>query len=41
MQNELGEQIPATLFDKVTYTLHPSFGDRAVQGMILSFLEMI
>jgi len=31
LQNELGDQIPATLFDKVTYTLHPSFGERAVQ----------
>lgn len=29
--NEHGEQIPANLFDKVTYTLHPSFGDRAIQ----------
>jgi transcription initiation factor IIF auxiliary subunit len=29
--NEHGEQVPANVFDKVTYTLHPSFGDRAVQ----------
>ncbi|KAL1966781.1 hypothetical protein VTN77DRAFT_3746 [Rasamsonia byssochlamydoides] len=29
--NEHGEQVPANLFDKVTYRLHPSFGDRAVQ----------
>ncbi|KAJ5527261.1 hypothetical protein N7513_011420 [Penicillium frequentans] len=29
--NDKGEQIPATLFDKVTYHLHPSFGSRAVQ----------
>ncbi|WEW60998.1 transcription factor TFIIF complex subunit Tfg3 [Emydomyces testavorans] len=29
--NEHGEQISATLFSKVTYNLHPSFGDRAVQ----------
>ncbi|KAL1998746.1 hypothetical protein VTN02DRAFT_5639 [Thermoascus thermophilus] len=29
--NEHGEQVPANIFDKVTYTLHPSFGDRAVQ----------
>lgn len=29
--NDKGEQVPATLFDKVTYHLHPSFGDRAVQ----------
>ncbi|KAJ5939148.1 Transcription initiation factor TFIID subunit 14 [Penicillium verhagenii] len=29
--NEKGEQIPANLFDKVTYHLHPSFGNRAIQ----------
>lgn len=29
--NDKGEQVPATLFDKVTYHLHPSFGSRAVQ----------
>ncbi|KKK12746.1 putative transcription initiation factor subunit (TAF30), partial [Aspergillus ochraceoroseus] len=29
--NEHGEQVAANVFDKVTYTLHPSFGDRAVQ----------
>ncbi|KAH1410511.1 hypothetical protein KXW78_005378 [Aspergillus fumigatus] len=29
--NEHGEQVPANVFDKVTYTLHPSFGNRAVQ----------
>ncbi|PWY84959.1 putative Ran-specific GTPase-activating protein 1 [Aspergillus heteromorphus CBS 117.55] len=29
--NEHGDQIPANVFDKVTYTLHPSFGERAVQ----------
>ncbi|OJI90122.1 hypothetical protein ASPTUDRAFT_52027 [Aspergillus tubingensis CBS 134.48] len=29
--NEHGEQVPANVFDKVTYTLHPSFGDRAIQ----------
>ncbi|KMU78841.1 transcription factor TFIIF complex subunit Tfg3 [Coccidioides immitis RMSCC 3703] len=29
--NEHGEQVPATLFSEVTYTLHPSFEDRAVQ----------
>ncbi|RJE22692.1 transcription initiation factor [Aspergillus sclerotialis] len=29
--NEHGEQVPARVFDKVTYNLHPSFGDRAVQ----------
>lgn len=30
--NDKGEQIPANLFDKVTYHLHPSFGSRAVQS---------
>ncbi|PYH44591.1 Ran GTPase-binding protein YRB1 [Aspergillus saccharolyticus JOP 1030-1] len=29
--NDHGEQVPANVFDKVTYTLHPSFGPRAVQ----------
>jgi transcription initiation factor TFIID/TFIIF subunit len=29
--NEKGDLVPATLFDKVTYHLHPSFGARAVQ----------
>ncbi|KAJ5433056.1 Transcription initiation factor TFIID subunit 14 [Penicillium daleae] len=29
--NEKGEQVPATVFDKVVYRLHPSFDDRAVQ----------
>ncbi|KAL1990861.1 hypothetical protein VTN49DRAFT_5864 [Thermomyces lanuginosus] len=29
--NEHGEPTPTSLFDKVTYRLHPSFGDRAVQ----------
>ncbi|KAL2382915.1 hypothetical protein RJZ90_002948 [Blastomyces dermatitidis] len=29
--NEHGEEVPATMFDKVTYTLHPSFGNRAIQ----------
>lgn len=30
--NEHGEEVPATLFDKVIYRLHPSFGDRANQS---------
>jgi transcription initiation factor IIF auxiliary subunit len=30
--NEHGEQVPANVFDKVTYTLHPSFGERAIQS---------
>ncbi|KAL4890236.1 yeats family-domain-containing protein [Aspergillus ambiguus] len=29
--NEHGDQVSANVFDKVTYTLHPSFGDRAIQ----------
>ncbi|KAI9875370.1 MAG: hypothetical protein M1830_008573 [Pleopsidium flavum] len=29
--NEHGEEIPATLFEKATYKLHPSFEKRAVQ----------
>ncbi|OKP10656.1 Transcription initiation factor TFIID subunit 14 [Penicillium subrubescens] len=29
--NDKGEQVPATVFDKVIYRLHPSFGDRANQ----------
>lgn len=32
--NDHGEQVPANVFDKVTYHLHPSFGDRATQGML-------
>jgi len=31
MLNDQGEEIPASLFDRVTYTLHPSFGARAIQ----------
>lgn len=31
--NEHGEEVPATLFDKVIYRLHPSFGERANQSM--------
>ncbi|KAJ5101800.1 hypothetical protein NUU61_004022 [Penicillium alfredii] len=29
--NDRGEMVPANLFDKVTYHLHPSFGARATQ----------
>ncbi|KAL4802261.1 yeats family-domain-containing protein [Aspergillus unguis] len=29
--NEHGEQVPANVFDKVIYRLHPSFGNRATQ----------
>lgn len=31
--NENGEEVPATLFNKVTYRLHPSFGPRANQAV--------
>ncbi|KAK2879305.1 hypothetical protein FQN49_001001 [Arthroderma sp. PD_2] len=31
--NEHGETVPASLFPKVTYKLHPSFGDRATQAI--------
>jgi transcription initiation factor IIF auxiliary subunit len=31
MLNDQGEQVPANIFDKVVYRLHPSFGDRATQ----------
>jgi transcription initiation factor IIF auxiliary subunit len=30
--NDKGQDIPATIFDKVTYELHPSFGKRAKQS---------
>lgn len=36
--NEKGGLVPANLFDKVTYHLHPSFGERATQGMFGSLL---
>lgn len=36
--NEKGALVPANLFDKVTYHLHPSFGERATQGMFWSLL---
>ncbi|OQD74932.1 hypothetical protein PENDEC_c009G05964 [Penicillium decumbens] len=31
MTNDKGDVVPANLFDKVTYHLHPSFGSRATQ----------
>lgn len=34
--NEKGALVPANIFDKVTYHLHPSFGERATQGMFWS-----
>lgn len=36
--NEKGALVPANIFDKVTYHLHPSFGERATQGMFCSLL---
>ncbi len=36
--NENGEEVPATVFDKVTYKLHPSFEKRATQGTLTSGL---
>jgi len=32
--NEHGEEIPASIYSKVTYHLHESFKSRAVQGML-------
>jgi len=32
MMNERGEEIPASIFSKVVYNLHESFGARAKQG---------
>lgn len=31
--NEHGEEIPASIFSKVVYKLHPTFEKRAVQGI--------
>lgn len=33
IENERGEPIPATCFEKATYKLHPSFEARATQSM--------
>ncbi len=30
--NEHGDELPASIFEKVTYKLHPSFEKRAVQS---------
>lgn len=30
--NDHGEEVPAAIFEKVTYKLHPSFDKRATQG---------
>jgi transcription initiation factor TFIID/TFIIF subunit len=34
MLNEHGEEIPASVYSKVTYHLHESFGNRAIQSML-------
>jgi transcription initiation factor IIF auxiliary subunit len=39
--NDKGEDVPATIFDKVTYELHPSFGKRAKQGMLATRLVVM
>ena len=39
--NEKGALVPANIFDKVTYHLHPSFGERATQGMFWSLLVFL
>ena len=33
--NEHGEEVPATIFEKATYKLHPSFNERQIQSEIL------
>ncbi|KAJ5489005.1 Transcription initiation factor TFIID subunit 14 [Penicillium diatomitis] len=38
--NDKGEQVPASIFDKVIYRLHPSFGDRANQSQLHSLLGL-
>lgn len=29
-----GEDVTANVFEKATYKLHPTFGDREIQGML-------
>lgn len=41
MVNDHGEQVPAAMFDKVTYHLHPSFGDRTIQSMCCQHSSMV
>ncbi|KAL8930594.1 MAG: hypothetical protein Q9208_000464 [Pyrenodesmia sp. 3 TL-2023] len=33
LNDNTGEETPATIFEKVTYKLHPTFGTREIQGM--------
>jgi len=40
MTNDKGDVVPANLFDKVTYHLHPSFGSRATQSRFDSILSV-
>lgn len=35
--NEHGEEVPATVYEKAVYKLHPSFDKRAVQSIPLAF----
>lgn len=37
--DDAGNDIDATIFEKVTYKLHPTFGKRANQSMSSEFLE--
>jgi len=32
MQGDANKELDADIFDKVTYNLHPSFGDKAIQS---------
>ena len=34
--NESGEEVPASVFEKVTYKLHPSFEKRAIQSTFVT-----
>ncbi|KAL8687067.1 MAG: hypothetical protein Q9224_005262 [Gallowayella concinna] len=36
-----GGEVPATIFEKATYKLHPTFGDRETQGKPLSGMPVI
>jgi hypothetical protein len=35
--NDKGHDVAATIFDKVVYELHPSFGKRAKQSMLVLY----
>ena len=38
--NEHGEEVPASVFEKATYKLHPSFGKRQAQSERQIFLSI-